>query len=38
MVKIVWRKGALAHLNKNYNHIKKDSSQNAKKFGTPFSI
>ena len=31
MVTVVWRKGALAHLNKNYNHIKKDSLKSAKK-------
>ncbi len=31
MVKVVWRKGALAHLNKHYNHIKKDSLKSAKK-------
>lgn len=31
MVKVVWRKGALAHLNKNYEHIKKDSLKNAEK-------
>ncbi|EZH71283.1 hypothetical protein ATO12_11005 [Aquimarina atlantica] len=31
MVKVIWRKGALDHLNKNYNHIKKDSLQSANK-------
>ena len=31
MVRVVWRKGALDHLNKNYNHIKKDSLQSARK-------
>lgn len=31
MVKVVWRKGALAYLNKQYNYIKKDSLQSAQK-------
>ncbi len=31
MVKIIWRKGALSHLNKHYNHIKKDSLLSAEK-------
>ena len=31
MVKVVWRKGAYSHLEKQYNHIKKDSLKSAKK-------
>lgn len=31
MVRVVWRKGALAHLDKNYRYIKKDSPQAAEK-------
>jgi plasmid stabilization system protein ParE len=31
MVKIVWRKGALDHLRKHCEHIKKDSPQSAGK-------
>ncbi|WP_035916968.1 type II toxin-antitoxin system RelE/ParE family toxin [Flavimarina sp. Hel_I_48] len=29
MVKVVWRKGALIHLNEHYNYIKKTSSESA---------
>ncbi|MEN1784657.1 MAG: type II toxin-antitoxin system RelE/ParE family toxin [Bacteroidota bacterium] len=31
MVKVVWRKGALVHLNKNFEHIKKDALTSARK-------
>lgn len=31
MVKVVWRKGALSHLKKNYNYIENDSLQSAQK-------
>ncbi len=31
MVEVIWRKGALSHLKKNYNYIKKQSPESAKK-------
>jgi len=31
MVKVIWRKGALNHLEKNYKYIKKESPKSAKK-------
>ena len=31
MVEVIWRKGALSHLEKNYRYIKKESLQSAEK-------